>query len=71
MVTQLTTPTKPGAATETDPGQVEEKEENASTKKTSPPGLTPSKTNPVLHDIEDDNEDKGQRGRHSRARREQ
>ena len=29
---------------------------NASEKKTSPPGLTPSKTNPVLHEIADEDE---------------
>jgi hypothetical protein len=57
MVAQLTTPTKPRYATGNDPGPVDEKEESAPAKKTSPSGLTPSKANPMLHDIEDQDED--------------
>jgi hypothetical protein len=57
MTAQLMTPTKRGCATGNDPVQVDDKEETASAKKTSPPGLTPSKANPMVHDIEDGEED--------------
>jgi hypothetical protein len=57
MAAHLMTPTKRGCATGNDPVQVDENEETASAKKTSPPGLSPSKANPMVHDIEDGDED--------------